>query len=336
MPLGSPYLVLLTIGLTVGCLWFLRRGRAQGLLEVALIDVCIAAVIGGMVGSRALHVAVEPLPGHVLDAGERAELERLTHEVDPERDPAGRAALEAALAGPAVHAPWLFVARMPPGAAREAAIERARADPDDVPAWLWYRARPLEALAFWKGGLAYVGGLALAVALCAGVIRRHGLSFPAVADVAAPAIVLGLIFGRLGCFVGGCCYGEVCEPHWWSTPPSWYPPPVGGVPRYPTALMAAGFAAALFAALRALLARRAFPGEVILAMLALYAPGRFAIEALRADPRGGAGGLSTSQIAALATGLPAAALWLALRLRARGAEAASPPVEQTPPGLPPS
>ncbi len=324
MDVGSPYLLMLTVGFALGCGWFLRRGRREGLKEVALIDVCIAGVIGGLVGSRLLHVAVEPLPAHVLSASELAAVRKDAAALDPE----GKAAVEAALRSPPVLAPWSFVAGMPAGPAREAAIEHIRADPTAVPARLWYRARPEQVLHFWKGGFAYVGGLALAVVLCAGVIRAHGQSFPAVADVAAPAIVRGRVLGRQGCFWGGCCYGEVCEPHWWSQAPTWYDPPVGGVARYPTALLSAGFALLLFLALRALLARRAFKGEVILALFALYAPGRFLIEALRADPRGGTGGLSTSQIAALATGIPAAALWLGLRLRARRGEA--PQTERAP------
>ena len=124
------------------------------------------------------------------------------------------------------------------------------------------------------------------------------------------------MFGRLGCFLGGCCYGSVCEAAWWATPPSWYPAPVGGIPRYPTAFASALFALGLFFALRWIRARRAFEGEVFLAMLVLYAPGRYVIEALRADPRGGAGGLSTTQLLVLVSGAPALALWVAGRLRA--------------------
>src|SRR5690606_32762039 len=114
----------------------------------ALIDACIAALVGGIVGARALHVIAEPLPGDPLPpsavAQARADAEAL--------DPAGRAAVLAALDAPLVAAPWAFIARMPEGGARAAAIEAVRRDPFDVPALLWYRAHPLEALAFWKGG----------------------------------------------------------------------------------------------------------------------------------------------------------------------------------------
>ncbi len=317
MNLGSPYFLLLTIGFALGCGWFVREGGRRGVKRVALIDICLGAIIGGVLGGRLLHVVAEPLPSYALSESEK----RFARDDAKELDPAGRAAVEhALLQSETVPAAWLFIARMPAGTARDEAIAQVARDPTNVPALLWYRARPLELPQFWKGGLAYMGGLVLAIVLCVGVAVRHKASIRSLADLAAPAIILGLVFGRLGCFLGGCCYGQTCEPAFWATAPSWYELPAGTVSRYPTALLSAVFAALLFVALRALLARRAFQGEVMLAMFALYAPGRFVIEALRADPRGGAGGLSTSQLGALATGIPALGAWAWLRLRSLSQE----------------
>lgn len=314
MNVGSPYFVMLTIGFAAGMVWFLRRARRiEGVEYPHLIDLCIGALVFGVVGGRVLHIAVEPLPGHALTPAEVAHVREALDDLDP----AGRALVEAALASPPTPAPWAFVARMPPGAARDAAVAAIGQDPTSVPARLWYRARPAEALQFWKGGLAYVGGLALAVVGCVLLAWLRGMPIVALADLAGPAIILGLVFGRLGCFLGGCCYGTVCAPHWWATQPGWYDAVVGGVPRYPTALLSSANAALVFVLLRAVLARRVFVGEVALAMFVFYAPGRFLIEALRADPRGGAGGLSTSQLAVLLTGVPAAIAWAALRVRAK-------------------
>lgn len=310
MDLGSPYFVMLAIGFALAFVWFLRHGQRLGLARVGLVDVCIAAVVAGMVGGRLLHVAVEPLPEHALGEHELAGLRAALPALDAE----GRTALEGALRATPVSAAWLFIARMPPGAARSEAITLAQAG-DNVPARLWYRANPGQVLVFWSGGLAYIGGLVLAVLACSIVVWRHGLPWRDMADLSAPAIILGLVFGRLGCFLGGCCFGQVCAPTWWSTAPFWYGPPVGGVSRYPTALLSVGFALLLFFALRWLFLNRRVRGEVFLAMFALYAPGRYWIESLRDDPRGGAGDLSTSQIAVLVTGLPALVLWVGLRLR---------------------
>jgi len=67
-----------------------------------------------------------------------------------------------------------------------------------------------DALAVWEGGLVFYGG-----ALFAGIgslvyiwIKR--LSLAEVADIVAPCVLLGLAFGRVGCFLNGCCWGDVC------------------------------------------------------------------------------------------------------------------------------
>lgn len=313
MNLGSPYFLLLAIGFAIGCWWFVRRGEKLGVARVALIDVCIFAIIGGLAGGRLLHVLVEPLPDHTLGAHEREELRTRLDGLDPE----GQASLQRYVHGDQVDAVWLFIARMPAVDARAEAIAIAAERPGEVPARLWYRARPIEVLMFWKGGLAYIGGLGLAILLCLISTYRHKASIRDAIDAASPAIILGLIFGRIGCFLGGCCYGDVCEAGWWSTPPPWYELPAGQLSRYPTALFSAAFALALFLTLRWLLNHRAFAGEVFLALLVLYAPGRFAIEELRDDPRGGVLGLSTTQVAVLVSGVPALIAWIALRVRAR-------------------
>ena len=33
-------------------------------------------------------------------------------------------------------------------------------------------------------------------------------------DVVMPSFFVGLAFGRLGCFLNGCCYGDVCSLPW--------------------------------------------------------------------------------------------------------------------------
>ena len=330
--LGSPYFLFLAIGFACGFLWLVRTGEARGLPRLGLIDVCIAAILGGICGGRLLHVVAEPLPAHDLQPAEIAALEVKLTELDADLDAELRQSLEQALARRPVPAGWQFLAEMPAGAPRRDALEAMARDPGQVPVWDWYRAFPSHVPQFWRGGLAYFGGLVVAIVACLGVTLRHGMPVREVADATAPAIILGLVFGRIGCFLGGCCYGAVCEPAWWATQPGWYAPPTGGVPRYPTALLSAGFAFLLFLALRAIYRRRAFAGEAFLALLVLYAPGRYLIEDLRADPRGGAGGLSTTQLLVLVSGVPALAVWVWGRLTSPGLGPLQPARE--PGGLP--
>lgn len=60
-------------------------------------------------------------------------------------------------------------------------------------------------------GSIFGGGLALAV-----FAWRHGMPGLALADLAAPSVVLGVAVGRLGCFLNGCCYGGVCDELPWA------------------------------------------------------------------------------------------------------------------------
>jgi prolipoprotein diacylglyceryltransferase len=82
------------------------------------------------------------------------------------------------------------------------------------------QARPASVVDFlsqlpkiWDGGIILYGsvlgglaGYALAYAL---VFRKYSLSTLKLADVIAPSIAVGLCLGRMGCFLNGCCYGQV-------------------------------------------------------------------------------------------------------------------------------
>jgi phosphatidylglycerol---prolipoprotein diacylglyceryl transferase len=65
-------------------------------------------------------------------------------------------------------------------------------------------------IAFWRGGLAglmFYGGFlgALAAGLVFARVKR--LPIVKMLDAAAPAIMLGEFFTRIGCFLNGCCFG---------------------------------------------------------------------------------------------------------------------------------
>jgi phosphatidylglycerol:prolipoprotein diacylglycerol transferase len=64
------------------------------------------------------------------------------------------------------------------------------------------------------GGLVYYGGFI--GASLAGVIYLRWKKMPLwkTADVIAPSIALGNVFGRIGCLLNGCCYGRVCSLPW--------------------------------------------------------------------------------------------------------------------------
>ncbi len=65
----------------------------------------------------------------------------------------------------------------------------------------------------WKGGLVFYGGLIAAAAADYVYLRRQRLAVGHVADVVAPAVAIGQAFGRIGCFLNGCCFGGLSTTH---------------------------------------------------------------------------------------------------------------------------
>jgi phosphatidylglycerol:prolipoprotein diacylglycerol transferase len=68
--------------------------------------------------------------------------------------------------------------------------------------------------AVWQGGLEFYGGVILAIPVIVLYSRRHELPIRRCLDIMAIALMLGLAFGRIGCFLNGCCFGKPTEPPW--------------------------------------------------------------------------------------------------------------------------
>lgn len=133
-------------------------------------------------------------------------------------------------------------------------------------------------------------------------------------DLAVPSIAMAQGFGRIGCFMAGCCYGrEAAEGAWYALhfPVDSLAP--AGVGLIPTQLISAGLDFLLFLFLWFWSDRESFRGELIAFYMALYSVGRFFVEYLRDDPRGTVGVFSTSQFIAIFMLAAAVALWLVMR-----------------------
>lgn len=145
-----------------------------------------------------------------------------------------------------------------------------------------YVAHPLEIFAVWQGGLVYYGGLIGAGFTAYFWLRKHRQPVWAVADCLAPGLALGQMFGRLGCFFNGCCYGRVDAAHGVI-----FPGTEDSLPHLPTQLYEAGFVLLLAVFLFWFKARRAYAGQIFWLYVALYCVGRFFIEFLRGDAERG-------------------------------------------------
>ena len=160
-----------------------------------------------------------------------------------------------------------------------------------------YRQHPMKIFKIWEGGLVFYGGLVLAVIVAFWYMKWHRLPIWKVADLISPLIALGLFFGRIGCFLAGCCYGKETSLPWgvvFKNPDSLARL---NVPLHPTQLYDAANGLAIFFFLNWMERRKTFDGQIFWLFLFLYSITRFFIEIFRGDPRGFLFGdfLSTSQ-----------------------------------------
>jgi len=77
-----------------------------------------------------------------------------------------------------------------------------------------FRSNPAEVFAIWQGGLELAGGVVAAVLVIVFYLRYHKLPVRRYLDVLAIGLMLILVFGRIGCFLNGCCYGKPTELPW--------------------------------------------------------------------------------------------------------------------------
>lgn len=65
-----------------------------------------------------------------------------------------------------------------------------------------------------NGGIVLYGGLIAAAAGFFGFCAVHRIRPLAMLDIITPSIFLGIGFGRIGCFLNGCCYGDQTTLPW--------------------------------------------------------------------------------------------------------------------------
>jgi len=188
-----------------------------------------------------------------------------------------------------------------------------------------YRDHPWQLLSldFLRSGGVFYGGLIGAILTGYFLMRRYKLPWWKTADACAPGIAIGNFFGRQGCFAAGCCWGKPTTLPW-GVKFTELGHEITGVPTdaylHPTQLYESFAMLIVFFFLLWLHKHRRFSGQVILFYALLYSVIRFAIEFLRADPRGDLfglttlTGLSTSQIISVIVGT-AALIMLIVRWR---------------------
>ena len=73
---------------------------------------------------------------------------------------------------------------------------------------------PIGWFAVWRGGLVFQGAIPPTLIFTIWYLRRHKIPFWPACDMMFPYVPLGHAFGRIGCFMNGCCYGKPTDIAW--------------------------------------------------------------------------------------------------------------------------
>ena len=146
------------------------------------------------------------------------------------------------------------------------------------------------------GGSVFYGGLLGGMAVCIIYGKKKKLDLSEYSDICAGVVPLFHCFGRIGCFLGGCCYG-IESSFGFTVHGNELNPSINDVQRFPVQLLEAVLNLALFFLLAYLLRKGVLKGRLFALYLIIYSVIRFFDEFLRGDTyRGFLFGLSTSQI----------------------------------------
>ena len=162
--------------------------------------------------------------------------------------------------------------------------------------WGYYSCHLSRIIRIDQGGLVFYGGFLLAMASIIVYSRKCKLDIFRVLDVFAPAMAAAHAWGRIGCFLNGCCFGKPTDCVFGIPYPAGSAPFLryGDVPLHPVQLYEAGVNI-LIGLLMLVLIRKCKRGTAMAAYLAIYGVIRFADEFFRGDHRQFWNGLTPAQ-----------------------------------------
>jgi phosphatidylglycerol:prolipoprotein diacylglycerol transferase len=181
-----------------------------------------------------------------------------------------------------------------------------------------------DVLRSWKGGNVFYGCILGGLGGSILYWFRRPFRFWAMADVAAPAVAIGIAIGRIGCFLNGCCYGDLCDLPWAVRFPqgshAWVrqvdaglisPLKLETLPVHPTQIYGSLAGFALLALLLAYFPRRRREGEVMALLMLVYPLTRWPLEVLRGDEPAIWAGMTLAQNISVAVFIGGLAVWFA-------------------------
>lgn len=148
--------------------------------------------------------------------------------------------------------------------------------------WQIYQTNLVSIPMIWAdGGLSFHGSILGGILAGWWLCRRYKVSFWQVADAVAPALAIGHFFGRIGCFLNGCCYGIPTTMPWGI---SFHNPALSieTLPSHPTQLYEAVGLLVLFFLLAKYSRQTPYDGAAFIWWVIFYSVLRFVVEFWRA------------------------------------------------------
>lgn len=146
-----------------------------------------------------------------------------------------------------------------------------------------FRREWTSVLALWQGGLTLYGGVAAGT--FAGLVAAKRMNLPVwiTADALTPSLALGTMFGRVGCYLNGCCYGRPTNLPWGVVFPhdSFAFLEFGQQPVHPSQLYNALAGLLLFILFQSLRKRFRVPGVLFWSFIVLFALVRIPLDMTR-------------------------------------------------------
>ncbi len=184
-----------------------------------------------------------------------------------------------------------------------------------------YWAHPEEMFKDLGRGFVFYGSFLVTIGILIWWFRRKKLNAWAMMDIIGLGGAITHGFGKIGCFLSGCCHGKVCHNRWgvvFSDANSFADPK--NVPLYPVQLFDALIIFVTVAVMWVVYKRKTFDGQVFLIYGIGYAVGRFITEFYRGDEARGYlfdGLLTHSQFIAILVGGGSMALYFWRRKKSK-------------------
>ncbi len=145
----------------------------------------------------------------------------------------------------------------------------------------YYLANPKMLLDDFSGGFVFYGSFIFIIPVVIWYLKKHKIPVLPMLDILAITTLIVHSIGRLGCFMGGCCYGKTTNAYTGMVFPETH-----GVKVHPSQLYEITALLLILVVLLYIKKKQQFAGQLFLNYVMMYAFVRSFLELFRGDERG--------------------------------------------------